>query len=193
MTEAKIWQCEFENKRSGPVIVYEYQREMLIIPPGKKALLRMWDAYQPSYARFSTVVYGPGPDEVHVTVNRDWRPPDNWADKYVLELANNGRNPYEIVRDSGLGDAPVVVMHGIPKLVAVGLESYLAKFSKIEWRIEDVRQRVGNYWVSVPTAHKVEILRGEGELKRIRQRIIDKYKNESASKVKSVLKRLGLE
>jgi len=72
MTAAKIWQCEFENKRSGPVIVYEYGREMLIIPPGKKALLRMWDAYQPSYARFSTVVYGPGPDEVHVTVNRHW-------------------------------------------------------------------------------------------------------------------------
>jgi hypothetical protein len=159
MADEKVWQTEFTNKRTIPATVVEYGREMLIIPPGKKALLRAWDPYKTTYARFSEVIYGPGDKEVSVVINREWKPPADWADKFIVELVNNGPNVYEILRDSMFGDEPITLMRGIPKLIAVTEDSSLAKFSKVEWKTETIKELVGNFYATTQVLRRVEILR----------------------------------
>ena len=160
------------NKRKTPVEVREYGRTLLMLPPGKEFILESYDPAT-SYARFKQVAFLEG-DRTECRINEDWKAPESWKDKYIVEVINTDGNSTEGFYPNSPGEQMVHCYKGIPRLVALTIESPYVRFKKLEWKLVKERKEnpaSPNYLVWTTTLKMVKEERPKDELAKIEQEI----------------------
>jgi hypothetical protein len=162
----------FINKRMTPVDVFEYGRPFLMLPPGKEFTVESYDP-ETSFARFKEITFLEG-DRVDCRVNKEWTVPESWKDKYLLELVNRDGSPMEGIYLYPMASQVTPCYKGIPRLVAIIIQSPLIRYKKIEWKF--VKERKKNpanpdYLVWTTVLKMVKEERSKDELDRIEQEI----------------------
>lgn len=173
MTEAEqIYQTLFVNKRKVPVRILEQGRVFCTLPPGREFEV---EAFSPltSYARFSQVTYLEG-EKVEVKVNSDWKMPEPWKDLYVVEALNIDGSEVETIYPTTVGNPGVQCYRGIPRMFAVGIDSPLVCFKRIEWKYVKERKRNPenpDYLIWTTSLQMVKEERGKDKLNKIEAEI----------------------
>jgi len=162
----------FINKRKTPVQVREYGKTLLMLPPGKEFLVESYDP-ETSYARFKQITFLEG-DRVENRLNKDWKAPESWKDKYILELINTDGNNTEGFYANSPADPMIQCYKGIPRLVTLTIDSPYVRYKRIEWKLVKERKENPanpNYLVWTTPLRMVKEERSRDELDKIEEEI----------------------
>jgi len=129
--EEQIFTCTFENRRKVPLTVLEFRKPLFELKPGEEFLVEMWDA-SVTYAPFSKVEFLEG-DQVKVKRNPEWALPKK-PGEFQLELLNEAGSPIEAIYPTNANETPFFAYKGIPRFIAIPLESKFIRFRRIVWR-----------------------------------------------------------
>lgn len=193
MTEAEqIYQTLFVNKRKVPVRILEQGRVFCVLPPGREFEV---EAFSPltSYSRFSRVTYLEG-DKVEIKTNSDWKRPEAWKDLYVVEALNIDGPEIETIYPTSTAYPGVQCYRGIPRLFAVGIDSPLVRFKRIEWKYVKERKRNPenpDYLIWSTSLQMVKEERGKDELNKIEAEIKARAKKRKDKEADSAPRSIG--
>jgi hypothetical protein len=193
MDERVIYRTRFINDREIPVQVREYGKQLIEIAPGKSALIDQWWPLT-TYARFSEVRFKE--DKIVVKLNSDWKVPEEWAGRWLVELENIDGADCESIRDSTFSDSPIECYKGIPRLIAVTLDSPFIKFEKVQWRTfkeRRISKQNPKYAMWVTELRLVKTERPKSELKKIEKAFQTRAEEAAKAQAKRQLKERGLE
>ena len=201
MNEKKVYKTEFINKRleESAQIMFANSPSGLFVPPNSTFELETEDGLD-LYARFSKVQYMRNGD-VKLSERSNWKDVEktlNYGSPYVVKFWNrDGANWVGIYLDN-LNNRPVMIPKGIPRYLAVSLDSQYVKFTEYKWVFELRREKIENtnYFTESWGLRQYGIERPKEELKKIGE-LIKKRDIENAQKtaeinVNAYLKQKGL-
>jgi hypothetical protein len=178
----------FENKSDARWPIEEKGSLLFFVEPGDALKLESWHE-RTDWARWAKVVRGKDL-RLTVTENPAWVNP--WAEFHCLELFNvdgsEGGESIQVRTPNPVSDGYVTAVRGVPRLVPLNLWDPLCRWSKITWKMKDVRVPIEGtrYYQTAKRLIKDFTPRSKSELKAIlreRQAIEKARMDEETDKV----------
>ena len=168
--DGPTYSTEFINNRSEDVPVWEGKWAILTVPAKGKSVLVSW-ANWTQYAPFRQITF-----EKDGRISVSWR--HNFPDPlknapWVLLLDNQDGANSETLK---IGDNFVEVLKGIPKRIAVNIDSAQVVYKKVQWCTRTVKvpnPRDKNYLITRTICERVMVPRKKSEIAKITKYLRD--------------------
>lgn len=201
MNEKQIFKTEFVNKRleESAQIMFATRPSGLFVPPNSTFEIETEDPLD-MYARFSKIQFLRNGD-IKPTERSGWKEIEktlNYGTPYVVKFSNrDGANWVGVYLDN-LGNRPTLIPKGIPRYLAVSLDSQYVRYSEYIWEFQLRKEPIEGtgYFTETWGLRQFGIERPKEELKKIGE-LIKKRDLENAQKtaeinVNNYLKQKGL-
>lgn len=196
-----VYVTQFINKRQqeSAQIMFHNGASGIFIPANSTFEIETMDA-KDMYARFSKIQFMRNGD-TKTTIRSKWADIEKTLDygsEWTCEFFNRDGSLWESVYLDNLGNRPVLIPKGIPRILPLTIDSGYIRFEKFIWEFQLHKEKIEgtNYFTESWGLRRFGIERPKAELKEIGE-LIKKRDLESAQKtaeqnVDIYLKRRGL-
>lgn len=198
----RIFKTEFVNKRQkeSAQIMFATGASGIFVPANSTFEIETEDPLD-LYARFSKIQFMRNGD-IKPTLRSGWKEKIektlNYGSPWVCEFCNRDGALWESIYLDNLGNKPVLIPKGIPRILPLTIDSGYIKFRKFVWEFQLHKEKIEgtSYFTETWGLRRYGIERDKEELKKIGE-LITKRDLENAQKsaeknVNAYLRQRGL-